>query len=110
MHELSHPICCFAPRKTKLAREFIVVVATRWTQYYGTPEILASDMDPALIGKLATYMCHRLGITDQIATITGLKCNQCETANEYVRKAIDAADANGDIVDADTFLLVVASA
>ena len=76
--------------------------------------VIASDLDPAMLGKLARFFskCHGTtnGTTDRVQTVKGLKMNQVETANRYLSEALEAAEAKGDIVDADTLLIAVAAA
>lgn len=69
MVEPTHPIVVFACKKSATAREFVLTVATRWIPYYGTPMVISSDLDKALIGELAQFMCSRVGIPDRMNTI-----------------------------------------
>lgn len=108
--EMTHPIVVFRARKTRLARDFVVTVMTAYDAYYGTPKVIASDLDPALLGKLAQFMSRCHGIKDRIQTVKGLKMNQVEAANTYLSEALESAEAKGDIVDADTLLITVAAA
>ena len=108
--EMTHPVIVFKARKTRLARDFVVTVYTGWNAYYGTPMVIASDLDPAMLGKLARFSSRCHGTTDRVQTVKGLKMNQVETANKYLSEALEAAEAKGDIVDADTLLITVAAA
>ena len=108
--EMTHPIVVFRARKTRLARDFVVTVTTSYDAYYGTPMVIASDLDPALIGALAQFQSRCNGIKDRVRTVKGLKMNQVETANKYLSEALASAEAKGDIVDADTLLITVAAA
>jgi hypothetical protein len=79
--EMTHPIIVFRARKTRLARDFIVTVMTPYDAYCGTSKVIAPDLDPALIGKLAQFMSRCHGIKDRVQTVKGLKMNQVEVAN-----------------------------
>ena len=53
--EMTHPIVVFRARKIRLARDFVATVMTAYDAYYGTPKVIASDLDPALLDKLAQF-------------------------------------------------------
>jgi hypothetical protein len=108
--EVPQGITVFAPRKTKTAREICMLFITRWVAYYSCPTIIGTDLDPALIGKLVTFMNQRMGMVDAVKQAQGMKSNQVESRQRYVNQAIDAAEAKGDIIDAATFNLVLGAA
>ena len=110
MSETSAGATVFAARKTKLAREACLLVYTRWIPHYGTPEILSSDLDPALIGQVATFMCKASGIKDRINTTLGLHCPLAEHRNKYLAEAIRCAEAKGDLTSPEALLMVIANA
>jgi hypothetical protein len=100
----------FALRTTKLAREVCVLVHTRWVPHYGTPLIISSDLDPALIGHVITFMCSSYGIPDRINTVLGLKCPLVEHQNNYLSESLHQAEARGDLTTAEGLAIAVANA
>ena len=78
--EVPQGITVNALRKTKTAREVCVLFVTRWIAYYSCPILVSSDLDPALIGKLMSFLNRRLGIDGGVKQAQGLKCNQVENS------------------------------
>lgn len=108
--EVPQGITVNALRKTKTAREVCVLFVTRWIAYYSCPILVSSDLDPALIGKLMSFLNRRLGIDGGVKQAQGLKCNQVENRQRIVNEGLAAAEAKGDIVDAATLQLAVGAA
>ena len=72
--------------------------------------VIASDLDPVMLSKLARSFSRCHGTADRVQIVKRLKMNQVETANRYLSEALEAAEAKGDIIDADTQLITVAAA
>jgi len=110
MTEIATGTVVFACRKTKLAREACLLVWTRYVPMLSTPHIISSDLDPALTGTVATFLCSMLGIEDRVNVTQGLKCPQAEARNKYLARAIQCAEAKGDLTTPESLLLTVGSA
>jgi hypothetical protein len=110
MTEIATGATVYALRTTKTAREMCILIYTRWVPHYGTPEILSSDLDPALIGQVAQFLCGQLGIADRINTILGLKCPGAEHMNKYLSEAIHTAEAKGCLTNAEGLIIAVGNA
>ena len=95
--EAATGITVYALRRTGLAREVAVILATKWIPYFGPFSMLGSDGDPALLGDVIKLLSFYMGIGVSLRCALGGHSPGVEQRHRFISKVLHGGEAKGNI-------------